>query len=502
MPFPEILLRICGRKTPEAISMLRLGVKYAAIALTVSSSPRNHLAAAQLLRLVSKLHGTRNLLFRLDEWKFILGAFTGTSGSGRIENALCVRFSSNTLFKGKTIRMVSESMFRSALFSSDDQASSFSTVLNGIFRRTCVSSNATTSNISTDIKLLVSQCLRGMIACTTSHNISIMIAACVSIFPKLAQILQRFHHRRDIEMSAQQRVLCSILKFLHGISEALVPYVYTNKDFMKSFQDICMLCLNCFRIHHLPRVRSALSGKVDVADCKSVSAIVTLTYSIASECVECEDPSAVLSLVSHCLQIVLPLVAVSDMQIPKLQKNMFALLRVMCESSRGAAAFVSMDTNSFSALGRCLIFGTEHNNTEAIVDAYRAIRGLASFRIQSPSSSSLLDGFLSQLLQRILDLASRNRLPQGTALDSASNALLLLVAIGQVPYRNLVLGFLNHQRSKDPSSVQRLSQSFTLLTQGVDLRLNAVWSNRRNRSVFLENLKKFMFDVQGFMEVK
>ena len=191
------------------------------------------------------------------------------------------------------------------------------------------------------------------------------------------------------------------------------------------------------------------------------------------------------------------------MQIPKLQKNIFSLLRVMCESLRGAASFVSLDSNSFTALGRCLIFGTEHDNTEAIVDAYRAIRGLAVFRIKSTSSStSSLDAFLAQLLQRILNLASRNRLPQGTAFDSASNALLLLVAIGQEPYRNLVMGFLNHQRSKDPSSVPRLTQSFTLLTQGVDLRLNAVWSNRRNRTVFLENLKKFMFDVQGYMEVK
>ena len=125
---------------------------------------------------------------------------------------------------------------------------------------------------------------------------------------------------------------------------------------------------------------------------------------------------------------------------------------------------------------------------------------LPCFVSSLPPPPPLLDALAH--LQRILNLASRNRLPQGTAFDSASNALLLLVAIGQVPYRNLVMGFLNHQRSKDPSSVPRLTQSFTLLTQGVDLRLNAVWSNRRNRTVFLENLKKFMFDVQGYMEVK
>ena len=72
MAFPEIILRICGRKTTESISMLRLGVKYANVVLALSTSSRNHLAAARLLRLVSKLHGTRDLLFRLEEWNLIL----------------------------------------------------------------------------------------------------------------------------------------------------------------------------------------------------------------------------------------------------------------------------------------------------------------------------------------------------------------------------------------------------------------------------------------------
>jgi len=246
-------------------------------------------------------------MFRLDEWNLILGAFVGKVSSHNTR--LRVRFNSNTLFKGKTIRMISEAMFRSALSSSQDDTivgQAFGTVLNGILSRPCVVSSTTTSDVfSKDIKFLVSQCLRGMIVCTTSRNTSIMIQACVSIFPKISQILQRFHNNRQNSFSQQQTVLCSILKLLRDISEALVPYVQDNTDFMKSFYEICMICLNCFRTYHLPRVRRAASEKIDVADCKTISAIVSLTNTIASECIDSEDLSAVLlSLVNSCLQIV------------------------------------------------------------------------------------------------------------------------------------------------------------------------------------------------------
>ena len=304
MAFPEIILRICGRKTTESISMLRLGVKYANVVLALSTSSRNHLAAARLLRLVSKLHGTRDLLFRLEEWNLILGAYVGKVSNNNTR--LRVRFNSNTLFKGKTIRMISEAMFRSALSFSQDDAilrQAFGTVLSGILSRPCVVSSTTSDIFSKDIKFLVSQCLRGMIVCSTSRNTSIMIQACVSIFPKISQILQRFHNNRQNSFSQQQTVLCSILKLLRDISEALVPYVQDNTDFMKSFYGICMICLNCFRTYHLPRVRAA-SEKIDVADCKTISAIVSLTNTVASECIDSEDLSAVLSLVNSCLQIV------------------------------------------------------------------------------------------------------------------------------------------------------------------------------------------------------
>ena len=82
-----------------------------------------------------------------------------------------------------------------------------------------------------------------------------------------------------------------------------MPYVQHNTDFMKSFYEICMICLNCLNIS-LARVRAA-SEKIDVADCKTISAIVSLTNTIASECIDSEDLSAVLISILVCRLYVL-----------------------------------------------------------------------------------------------------------------------------------------------------------------------------------------------------
>ncbi|XP_063862647.1 exportin-4-like [Scylla paramamosain] len=101
---------------------------------------------------------------------------------------------------------------------------------------------------------------------------------------------------------------------------------------------------------------------------------------------------------------------------------------------------------------------------------------------------------LRPFLKLVLDLILSQQI-NSDLLQAASAALYTLICCFQAEYQELVQTLLHSQT--DPTTGQRLAESFTQLTTNVELT-----ADRINRIKFRDNFEKFIANVRGFLLVK
>jgi hypothetical protein len=210
------------------------------------------------------------------------------------------------------------------------------------------------------------------------------------------------------------------------------------------------------------------------------------------------------------LDIVTPLISLDLLKYPKLSRDYFVLMSHLLEVYPEKVAHLKRD--AFGRIIGSLEFGLHNQDGDVVERCLTAVNALASYhfkerlggrgglssqlmeseRLNGKLHESISSHFLRLLLQLLLFEDFRMELA-----GSAADALLPLLLCEQELYQRLVHELLGKQHN--PTVKSRLAVAFHNLTSSNNLSSTL---DRPNRQKFRKNLRAFLGEVSGFMQIK
>eukprot|EP00939_MAST-03C_sp_MAST-3C-sp1_P001945 g1945.t1 len=503
--YPNVLRAAYGSGTDGASVALAFAVRYSRVVLSAAGAHRSiALSACALLQSLAGPSGTRSALISCAEWRGLI-ADRGEKGGSLHRLPRAPR---------RVVREITRALCRSLSGApkqvQEAAGAAIAAPLLARLRSLVVACDrgAKDRDVLEEIELLAQSC-RGALLATDASIRPFVLALWRASHALFFRALVSLHRTtttasRSKSLDVRREALRTVVKILRDAAEALLPFAASDPSVANEHLRLCEVAIDCFVAHHRPRVLRS-GAVVEEADAKVVSAVVDMCRRVIYEFssmnhLSSDGDACLVRVFRKTLESALPVVALPDMQLPKFQKNMFRLIRELCETRRGTNFFASLPGVAMSVFGKCIIYGTEHDDESVAGDAYRTIRLLVGHRrhlAQRRTMAQSLDAFLVAFLKHIVRVATKRELPRGIALEAASNALLDLILIASNAYRNIVGNYLKERGSRDPASVSALGTAFTNLTSQVDIGGSA--ATRATRALFLRSLKRFMFDVEGLL---
>ncbi|KAL6641078.1 hypothetical protein ACP70R_019259 [Stipagrostis hirtigluma subsp. patula] len=210
------------------------------------------------------------------------------------------------------------------------------------------------------------------------------------------------------------------------------------------------------------------------------------------------------------LDIVTPLISLDLLKYPKLGRDYFLLVSHLLEVYPEKVAHLNRD--AFARIAGSLEFGLRNQDSDVVERCLGAVNALASYHFKERlegrsglnsqimesegSNGKLQESISSHFLRLLLQLLLFEDFRMELA-GSAADALLPLLFCEQELYQRLVHELLEKQQN--PTVKSRLATAFHNLTSSNNLSSSL---DRPNRQKFRKNLRAFLADVSGFMQIK
>lgn len=463
------------------------------------------LTCQKLLATVVRRKHTCTYVVQLDSWRDLTRAFA----SGRSLFSL----------SGRLQRSLAETLACAASCIKDPEASAqYLRDLMGPVAG-CLVENASRSDLKSvaqqaDVVYMVCcllERLRGAARATQPRTQKVLFEMGHTVMNSLLTLLEVYKN--------QSAVIYMILKFV-------VDFVDGQAVFLDDMETsvlvtFCLRLLQIYSSHNIGKVMLSLSSSLrsesQSEKYKDLRALLRLLTNICSKDLvgflsdsSIEGSPDIAEVIYVGLDIVTPLISLDLLKYPKLSRDYFVLVSHLLEVYPEKVAHLHRD--AFARIVGSLEFGLRNQDSDVVERCLTAVDALASYHFKERlggrgglssqlmesegSNGKLQESILSHFLRILLQLLLFEDFRMELA-GSAADALLPLLFCEQELYQRLVQELLEKQQNLTVKS--RLSIAFHNLTSSNNLSSSL---DRPNRQKFRKNLRAFLGEVSGFMQIK
>lgn len=317
----------------------------------------------------------------------------------------------------------------------------------------------------------------------------------------------------------QSAVIYMILKFVVDFVDGQAVFLDAKEtSVLVSF---CLKLLQIYSSHNIGKVMLSLSSSLrsesQAEKYKDLRALLRLLTNICSKDLvgflsdsSIEGSQDIAEVIYVGVDIVTPLISLDLLKYPKLSRDYFALISHLLEVYPEKVA--NLNKVAFARIIGSLEFGLRNQDSDIVDRCLTAINALASYHFKERlggrgglssqlmesegSNGKLQESISSHFLRLLLQLLLFEDFRMELA-GSAADALLPLILCEQPLYQRLLQELVEKQQN--PTVKSRLGMAFHNLTSSNNLS-NSL--DRPNRQRFRKNLRTFLGDVSGFMQIK
>lgn len=463
------------------------------------------LTCQKLLATVVRRKHTCAYVVQLDSWRDLTRAFA----SGRSLFSL----------SGRLQRSLAETLACAASCIKDPEASvQYLRDLMGPVAG-CLIENASRSDIKSvahqpDVIYMVCcllERLRGAARATQPRTQKVLFEMGHTVMNSLLTLLEVYKN--------QSEVVYMILKFVVDFIDGQA--VFLDGKETSVLMGFCLRLLQIYSSHNIGKVMLSLSSTLrsesQSEKYKDLRALLRLLTNICSKDLvgflsdtNIEGSPDIAEVIYVGLDIVTPLISVDLLKYPKLSRDYFILMSHLLEVYPEKVAHLNRD--AFGRIIGSLEFGLRNQDGDVVERCLTALNALASYHFKERlgdrgglslqtmesegSNGKLQESISSHFLRLLLQLLLFEDFRMELA-GSAADALLPLLLCEQELYQRLVHELLEKQQN--PTVKSRLTVAFHSLTSSNNLSSTL---DRPNRQKFRKNLRAFLGEVSGFMQIK
>ncbi|XP_044324602.1 exportin-4 isoform X1 [Triticum aestivum] len=317
----------------------------------------------------------------------------------------------------------------------------------------------------------------------------------------------------------QSEVVYMILKFVVDFIDGQA--VFLDGKETSVLMSFCLHLLQIYSSHNIGKVMLSLSSTLrsesQSEKYKDLRALLRLLTNICSKDLvgflsdsNIEGSPDIAEVIYVGLDIVTPLISLDLLKYPKLSRDYFVLMSHLLEVYPEKVAHLNRD--AFGRITGSLEFGLRNQDGDVVERCLTAVNALASYHFKERfggrgglgsqvmesegSNGKLQESISSHFLRLLLQLLLFEDFRMELA-GSAADALLPLLFCEQELYQRLVHELLEKQQN--PTIKSRLALAFHNLTSSNNLSSTL---DRPNRQKFRKNLRVFLGEVSGFMQIK
>ncbi|VAH04299.1 unnamed protein product [Triticum turgidum subsp. durum] len=316
----------------------------------------------------------------------------------------------------------------------------------------------------------------------------------------------------------QSEVVYMILKFVVDFIDGQA--VFLDGKETSVLMSFCLHLLQIYSSHNIGKVMLSLSSTLrsesQSEKYKDLRALLRLLTNICSKEVgflsdsNIEGSPDIAEVIYVGLDIVTPLISLDLLKYPKLSRDYFVLMSHLLEVYPEKVAHLNRD--AFGRITGSLEFGLRNQDGDVVERCLTAVNALASYHFKERfggrgglgsqvmesegSNGKLQESISSHFLRLLLQLLLFEDFRMELA-GSAADALLPLLFCEQELYQRLVHELL--EKEQNPTIKSRLALAFHNLTSSNNLSSTL---DRPNRQKFRKNLRVFLGEVSGFMQIK
>ncbi|XP_037406634.1 exportin-4 isoform X2 [Triticum dicoccoides] len=317
----------------------------------------------------------------------------------------------------------------------------------------------------------------------------------------------------------QSEVVYMILKFVVDFIDGQA--VFLDGKETSVLMSFCLHLLQIYSSHNIGKVMLSLSSSLrsesQSEKYKDLRALLRLLTNICSKDLvgflsdsNIEGSPDIAEVIYVGLDIVTPLISLDLLKYPKLSRDYFVLMSHLLEVYPEKVAHLNRD--AFGRITGSLEFGLRNQDGDVVERCLTAVNALASYHFKERfggrgglgsqvmesegSNGKLQESISSHFLRLLLQLLLFEDFRMELA-GSAADALLPLLFCEQELYQRLVHELL--EKEQNPTIKSRLALAFHNLTSSNNLSSTL---DRPNRQKFRKNLRVFLGEVSGFMQIK
>ncbi|KAF6994607.1 hypothetical protein CFC21_011268 [Triticum aestivum] len=317
----------------------------------------------------------------------------------------------------------------------------------------------------------------------------------------------------------QSEVIYMILKFVVDFIDGQA--VFLDGKETSVLMSFCLRLLQIYSSHNIGKVMLSLSSTLrsesQSEKYKDLRALLRLLTNICSKDLvgflsdsNIEGSPDIAEVIYVGLDIVTPLISLDLLKYPKLSRDYFVLMSHLLEVYPEKVAHLNRD--AFGRITGSLEFGLRNQDGDVVERCLTAVNALASYHFKERlggrgglgsqvmesegSNGKLQESISSHFLRLLLQLLLFEDFRMELA-GSAADALLPLLFCEQELYQRLVHELL--EKEQNPTVKSRLALAFHNLTSSNNLSSTL---DRPNRQKFRKNLRVFLGEVSGFMQIK
>uniref|UniRef100_A0A3B5YVF2 Exportin-4 n=1 Tax=Triticum aestivum TaxID=4565 RepID=A0A3B5YVF2_WHEAT len=317
----------------------------------------------------------------------------------------------------------------------------------------------------------------------------------------------------------QSEVIYMILKFVVDFIDGQA--VFLDGKETSVLMSFCLRLLQIYSSHNIGKVMLSLSSTLrsesQSEKYKDLRALLRLLTNICSKDLvgflsdsNIEGSPDIAEVIYVGLDIVTPLISLDLLKYPKLSRDYFVLMSHLLEVYPEKVAHLNRD--AFGRITGSLEFGLRSQDGDVVERCLTAVNALASYHFKERlggrgglgsqvmesdgSNGKLQESISSHFLRLLLQLLLFEDFRMELA-GSAADALLPLLFCEQELYQRLVHELL--EKEQNPTVKSRLALAFHNLTSSNNLSSTL---DRPNRQKFRKNLRVFLGEVSGFMQIK
>ncbi|VAH04300.1 unnamed protein product [Triticum turgidum subsp. durum] len=317
----------------------------------------------------------------------------------------------------------------------------------------------------------------------------------------------------------QSEVVYMILKFVVDFIDGQA--VFLDGKETSVLMSFCLHLLQIYSSHNIGKVMLSLSSTLrsesQSEKYKDLRALLRLLTNICSKDLvgflsdsNIEGSPDIAEVIYVGLDIVTPLISLDLLKYPKLSRDYFVLMSHLLEVYPEKVAHLNRD--AFGRITGSLEFGLRNQDGDVVERCLTAVNALASYHFKERfggrgglgsqvmesegSNGKLQESISSHFLRLLLQLLLFEDFRMELA-GSAADALLPLLFCEQELYQRLVHELL--EKEQNPTIKSRLALAFHNLTSSNNLSSTL---DRPNRQKFRKNLRVFLGEVSGFMQIK